>query len=147
MYTVDYLCLSFFWQHRCSGLRSVVDRAAAAVNSRLMSIMRTRFGIRKHCLALKKYLLLGQGDFVTRLLVNNNNNINNSNNDNEDRDDSSTILERGGGGRKEGRKESEISIHLSHTHLINTLLCSRTCTPRRCTGKSRRRRRQGTCPR
>lgn len=50
------------------GLREVVDKTAAAINARLMDVMLNQFGVRKHCLALKKYLLLGQGDFITRLL-------------------------------------------------------------------------------
>ncbi|GAB5369110.1 hypothetical protein AAMO2058_001377500 [Amorphochlora amoebiformis] len=49
-------------------LRRVVDRAADAINSQLMGMMRDSFQVRKHCMALKKYLLLGQGDFATRLL-------------------------------------------------------------------------------
>lgn len=49
-------------------LRGVVDKAAAAVNAQLMRVIHRDFGFRRHCLALKKYLLLGQGDFVERLM-------------------------------------------------------------------------------
>jgi len=33
-----------------------------------MEIMFSKFRLREHCFALKKYLLLGQGDFIQHLM-------------------------------------------------------------------------------
>lgn len=51
-----------------AALRAEVGRAAEAVNRRLMRAMLERYRIEDHCLALKKYLLLGQGDFIQHLM-------------------------------------------------------------------------------
>jgi hypothetical protein len=46
----------------------VVDELGAKVNKRLVELMRERFQLGTHLRALKKFLLLGQGDFVTLLM-------------------------------------------------------------------------------
>lgn len=49
-------------------IEHVVTEAAEVTNTQLMGLMMDKFQIRLHCLALKKYLLLGQGDFIQHLM-------------------------------------------------------------------------------
>lgn len=49
-------------------LQAEVEVAAEQVNRRLMRAMVERYRIEDHCLALKKYLLLAQGDFIQHLM-------------------------------------------------------------------------------
>lgn len=49
-------------------LSEVVHRIARTTDSRLLNLMQHRFYLSLHLLALKKFLLLGQGDFVTCLM-------------------------------------------------------------------------------
>lgn len=49
-------------------LSALIDEAAARSSRRLVDIMMERFHFWEHCLALKRYMLLGQGDFIQYLL-------------------------------------------------------------------------------
>ena len=49
-------------------LASLIDRISSSIDSRLMKLMETRFFLSTHLLSLKKFMLLGQGDFVTCLM-------------------------------------------------------------------------------
>ena len=49
-------------------LQEMVNKVAATVDSRLLRMMERDFHLADHLLACKKFLLLGQGDFVTCLM-------------------------------------------------------------------------------
>jgi gamma-tubulin complex component 3 len=49
-------------------LQTVIAEAAEETNQRLMHLMLEKFKFPSHCLALKRYLLLGAGDFIQVLL-------------------------------------------------------------------------------
>lgn len=49
-------------------LEAVINAAAQDTNARVMRLMLEKFQFPLHCLALKKYLLLGAGDFIQILL-------------------------------------------------------------------------------
>lgn len=49
-------------------LENVLQEAAIEVNKRLLHVILGDYKLLDHCLALKKFLLLGQGDFVQQLL-------------------------------------------------------------------------------
>jgi gamma-tubulin complex component 3 len=49
-------------------LSSSIDEAYQTVMARLISLMETKFALFSHLKALKKYLLLGQGDFIALLM-------------------------------------------------------------------------------
>lgn len=49
-------------------LEASIDEAYAAVMARLIHLMETKFALFAHLSALKKYLLLGQGDFIALLM-------------------------------------------------------------------------------
>ncbi|KAI4300670.1 hypothetical protein L6164_034019 [Bauhinia variegata] len=49
-------------------LESLVDEAAKRIDKHLLDVMYKRYKFKEHCLAIKRYLLLGQGDFVQYLL-------------------------------------------------------------------------------
>ena len=49
-------------------LTSLIDRISSSIDSRLMNLMESRFFLSTHLLSLKKFMLLGQGDFVTCLM-------------------------------------------------------------------------------
>lgn len=49
-------------------LEGVLQEAAIEVNKRLLHVILEDYKLLDHCLALKKFLLLGQGDFVQQLL-------------------------------------------------------------------------------
>ncbi|XP_043691114.1 gamma-tubulin complex component 3-like [Telopea speciosissima] len=49
-------------------LESLVVEAAKRIDKRLMDVMYKRYKFKEHCLAIKRYLLLGQGDFVQYLM-------------------------------------------------------------------------------
>ncbi|KAF8398528.1 hypothetical protein HHK36_017458 [Tetracentron sinense] len=49
-------------------LESLVVEAAKRIDKRLMDVMFKRYKFKEHCLAIKRYLLLGQGDFVQYLM-------------------------------------------------------------------------------
>ncbi|KAK3261776.1 hypothetical protein CYMTET_29336 [Cymbomonas tetramitiformis] len=51
-----------------SALESAVSEAARRIDERLMEILFKRFRFADHCVAIKRYLLLGQGDFIQSLL-------------------------------------------------------------------------------
>lgn len=53
-----------------SGLKlmELITKISAATDSRLLLLMEKRFQLSVHLLALKKFMLLGQGDFVTCLM-------------------------------------------------------------------------------
>ena len=53
-----------------SGLKlmELVTKISASTDSRLLKLMQKRFYLSTHLLALKKFMLLGQGDFVTCLM-------------------------------------------------------------------------------
>ncbi|KAM6547897.1 hypothetical protein CsatB_019573 [Cannabis sativa] len=49
-------------------LESLVDEAAKRIDKHLLDVMYNRYKFKEHCLAIKRYLLLGQGDFVQYLM-------------------------------------------------------------------------------
>ena len=49
-------------------LRVLVDTVGGAAHKRLLELMQGRYQLRTHLAALKKFLLLGQGDFVVCLM-------------------------------------------------------------------------------
>ncbi|KAL3160087.1 hypothetical protein ABBQ32_010867 [Trebouxia sp. C0010 RCD-2024] len=49
------------WEH-------AISAAAAAIDKHLLSTVFTKYSFVKHCDALKRYLLLGQGDFIQTLM-------------------------------------------------------------------------------
>ncbi|KAJ6824446.1 gamma-tubulin complex component 3 [Iris pallida] len=49
-------------------LEALVVEAAKRVDRHLMEVIHRKFRFRDHCLAIKRYLLLGQGDFVQYLM-------------------------------------------------------------------------------
>jgi gamma-tubulin complex component 3 len=49
-------------------LDSVVADACTQVDHHLMEVITTRFHFARHCDVLRRYLLLGQGDYVQALL-------------------------------------------------------------------------------
>ena len=51
-----------------AGLEASIDRAHQTTMARLIHLMDAKFGLFEHLRALKKYLLLGQGDFVALLM-------------------------------------------------------------------------------
>lgn len=49
------------WEH-------AINNAAAAIDQHLLSTVFSKYSFVKHCNALKRYLLLGQGDFIQTLM-------------------------------------------------------------------------------
>lgn len=49
-------------------LESLVTEAAKRIDRHLLDVMYNRYKFKEHCLAIKRYLLLGQGDFVQYLM-------------------------------------------------------------------------------
>jgi len=49
-------------------LETLVVEAAKRIDKHLLDVMYTRYKFKEHCLAIKRYLLLGQGDFVQYLM-------------------------------------------------------------------------------
>ncbi|CAN4121418.1 unnamed protein product [Withania somnifera] len=49
-------------------LESLVTEAAKRIDKHLLELMYKRYKFKEHCLAIKRYLLLGQGDFVQYLM-------------------------------------------------------------------------------
>ena len=49
-------------------LSAVVNRLSVSINQNLLQMMLTDFNLFEHLYALKKFVLLGQGDFVTCLM-------------------------------------------------------------------------------
>ncbi|CAL5081701.1 unnamed protein product [Urochloa decumbens] len=49
-------------------LEALVVEAAKRIDSHLMDVIHKRYRFKDHCLAIKRYLLLGQGDFVQYLM-------------------------------------------------------------------------------
>ncbi|XP_072983837.1 gamma-tubulin complex component 3 [Typha latifolia] len=49
-------------------LEALVVEAAKRIDQHLMNVIHKRYRFRDHCLAIKRYLLLGQGDFVQYLM-------------------------------------------------------------------------------
>lgn len=49
-------------------LNAVVDRVSSSINQKLLEMMLKDFHLYEHLFALKKFVLLGQGDFVTCLM-------------------------------------------------------------------------------
>ncbi|XP_043692732.1 gamma-tubulin complex component 3-like [Telopea speciosissima] len=49
-------------------LESLVVEAAKRIDKHLMDVLYKRYKFKEHCLAIKRYLLLGQGDFVQYLM-------------------------------------------------------------------------------
>ncbi|PKA47028.1 Gamma-tubulin complex component 4 like [Apostasia shenzhenica] len=51
-----------------NALEALVIEAAKRVDRHLMNVIHNRYRFKDHCLAIKRYLLLGQGDFVQYLM-------------------------------------------------------------------------------
>lgn len=51
-----------------SSFASSIDSSFASVNAHLLSLLTTKYDFMGHACALKKYLLLSQGDFIQHLL-------------------------------------------------------------------------------
>ncbi|CAN1144370.1 Gamma-tubulin complex component 3 [Linum perenne] len=49
-------------------LETLVAEAAKRIDKHLLDVIYSRYKFREHCLAIKRYLLLGQGDFVQYLM-------------------------------------------------------------------------------
>lgn len=49
-------------------LETVIDKVSQEVNKRLMEMIFGKYKFFEHCYALKRYLLLGQGDFIEYLM-------------------------------------------------------------------------------
>ncbi|XP_009125660.1 gamma-tubulin complex component 3 [Brassica rapa] len=49
-------------------LEHLVAEAAKRIDKRLLDVLYERYKFKEHCLAIKRYLLLGQGDFVQYLM-------------------------------------------------------------------------------
>ncbi|XXG51347.1 hypothetical protein AAC387_Pa02g5143 [Persea americana] len=49
-------------------LEALVSEAAKRIDKHLMDVMYKQYKFKEHCLAIKRYLLLGQGDFVQYLM-------------------------------------------------------------------------------
>lgn len=49
-------------------LESLVMEAAKRIDKQLLDVIYNRYKFKEHCLAIKRYLLLGQGDFVQYLM-------------------------------------------------------------------------------
>lgn len=49
-------------------LQDIVFKLSASIDTKLLNLMMSRFYVQSHLLALKKFMLLGQGDFVTCLM-------------------------------------------------------------------------------
>ncbi|KAI3678183.1 hypothetical protein L6452_37467 [Arctium lappa] len=49
-------------------LESLVTEAAKRVDKHLLDVIFNRYKLKEHCLAIKRYILLGQGDFVQYLM-------------------------------------------------------------------------------
>ncbi|RAL48519.1 hypothetical protein DM860_005943 [Cuscuta australis] len=49
-------------------LESLVTEAARRIDKHLLDVMHNRYKFKEHCFAIKRYLLLGQGDFVQYLM-------------------------------------------------------------------------------
>ncbi|GFP91661.1 gamma-tubulin complex component 3 [Phtheirospermum japonicum] len=49
-------------------LESLVTEAAKRIDKHLLDVMYKQYKFKEHCLAIKRYLLLGQGDFVQYLM-------------------------------------------------------------------------------
>lgn len=49
-------------------LQALVDRAAEAANRRLVRLLHEKYNLMEHCSALKRYVLLAQGDFAQQLM-------------------------------------------------------------------------------
>ncbi|CAL1372363.1 unnamed protein product [Linum trigynum] len=49
-------------------LENLVAEAAKRIDKHLLDVMYSRYKFKEHCLAIKRYLLLGQGDFVQYLM-------------------------------------------------------------------------------
>lgn len=52
-----------------SSLERAVSKVETVVNRRVMQVFMDKHKFLQHCLAIKRYLLLGQGDFVTYLMT------------------------------------------------------------------------------
>ena len=50
-------------------LESSIDATYTATSQRLLNILFTKFKLKEHLTALKRYLLLGQGDFIQHLMA------------------------------------------------------------------------------
>ncbi|PSS13785.1 Gamma-tubulin complex component like [Actinidia chinensis var. chinensis] len=51
-----------------NALESLVTEAAKRIDKHLMDVLYKQYKFKEHCLAIKRYLLLGQGDFVQYLM-------------------------------------------------------------------------------
>jgi gamma-tubulin complex component 3 len=49
-------------------LEALVESASRVTNKRLVHVLQDQYHIREHFLAMKHYLLLGQGDFIQHLM-------------------------------------------------------------------------------
>ena len=49
-------------------LNEEVERACKLVDARLCSLVLNKFGLMRHCEAMKKFLFFGQGDFASALM-------------------------------------------------------------------------------
>ena len=60
--TCSFVCMQLAsWEH-------AINNAAAAIDKHLLRTVFSKYSFVKHCNALKRYLLLGQGDFIQTLM-------------------------------------------------------------------------------
>jgi gamma-tubulin complex component 3 len=55
-------------QYGKHSLEDVIQQVGNSVNQRLIHILFEKYKLHDHCLAVKRYLLLGQGDFIQCLM-------------------------------------------------------------------------------
>lgn len=66
---IEYLCFPSNVAAEWVGeIEAMVARVAPSTNARLLGLMLDKFKLRTHLAAIKKFLLLGQGDFVVCLM-------------------------------------------------------------------------------
>lgn len=51
-----------------AALETVIDEAVAGLDRHLLQTLFNQYALQQHCDALKRYLLLGQGDFIESLM-------------------------------------------------------------------------------
>lgn len=49
-------------------LTTVIDEAVSGLDRHLLETLFSRYSLHQHCDALKRYMLLGQGDFIESLM-------------------------------------------------------------------------------
>lgn len=69
-WTVAFLnmCTSGLSYGEIEALETMVNLVAEKTNKRVLELLFKKYQFEEHCLAIKRYLLLGQGDFIQYLM-------------------------------------------------------------------------------